>query len=179
MDTDQTQLETTESTTQHKLDEVKQMLNPWNTLPPLTIDYNSINTDTLSITGGGIGAVGSPLGATSGSVSVPTWTTTTNGTGGYSWQTLSTVPDTITHSNNITITGEGADIVMQGKSLRSWMESVEQRLNILTVNPALEQEWDELRELGERYRELEKKCKEKSKMWQQLKKMPAPRPPEP
>jgi hypothetical protein len=50
------------------------------------------------------------------------------------------------------------------------MESVEQRLRILRPNPALEAEWDQLRELGEQYRELEKQLTEKSQMWNTLKK---------
>jgi hypothetical protein len=50
------------------------------------------------------------------------------------------------------------------------MESVEQRLNILRPNPELEQEWDQLRALGEQYRELEQQLKEKSRMWDTLKK---------
>jgi hypothetical protein len=31
-----------------------------------------------------------------------------------------------------------------------------------------------LRRLGERYRKLEKKCREKADMWKRLKSMPAP-----
>jgi hypothetical protein len=54
------------------------------------------------------------------------------------------------------------------------MEKVEERLNILTPNPEMEKEWDDLRKLGERYRKLEKKCKEKSLMWNKLKAMPKP-----
>jgi hypothetical protein len=54
------------------------------------------------------------------------------------------------------------------------MEKVEERLNILTPNPEMEKEWDDLRKLGERYRKLEKKCKEKSDMWNKLKAMPKP-----
>jgi phosphocarrier protein len=61
---------------------------------------------------------------------------------------------------------------INGKSMRVWMEKVEQRLNILTPNSDMEKEWDELRRLGERYRKLEKKCQEKSQMWNALKKMP-------
>jgi hypothetical protein len=30
--------------------------------------------------------------------------------------------------------------------------------------------------LGERYRKLEKKCQEKAKMWEALKKLPKPKP---
>lgn len=69
------------------------------------------------------------------------------------------------------ILGENADIMINGKSMKAWMEAVEQRLNILTPNPELEREWDELRRLGERYRKLEQKCKNKAKMWEALKKV--------
>ena len=54
------------------------------------------------------------------------------------------------------------------------MEKVEERLNILTPNPELEKEWDDLRRLGERYRKLEKMCREKANMWNKLKSMPSP-----
>jgi len=78
----------------------------------------------------------------------------------------------VEQSGQIDIKGEKADIRINGKSMNRWMEQVEQRLNILTVNPELEKEWDELRRLGERYRKLEKKCQEKAKMWETLKKLP-------
>jgi hypothetical protein len=41
----------------------------------------------------------------------------------------------------------------------------------LVPNSDMEAEWDQLRELGERYRELEKLCKEKSTAWNKLKKI--------
>ena len=75
-------------------------------------------------------------------------------------------------SGQIDIRGEKADIRINGKSMNKWMEQVEQRLNILSPNPELEKEWDDLRRLGERYRKLEKKCQEKAKMWEALKKLP-------
>jgi hypothetical protein len=78
----------------------------------------------------------------------------------------------VEQSGQIDIRGEKADIRINGKSMNRWMEQVEQRLNILTVNPELEKEWDDLRRLGERYRKLEKKCQEKAKMWETLKKLP-------
>jgi len=74
----------------------------------------------------------------------------------------------------MSLRGENADIDINGKSLTAWMERVEERLNILTPNPELEKEWDELRRLGERYRKLEKKCKEKAEVWKKLKAMPKP-----
>lgn len=81
----------------------------------------------------------------------------------------------VEQSGQIDIRGEKADIRINGKSMNRWMEQVEQRLNILTPNPELEKEWDDLRRLGERYRKLEKKCQEKARMWEALKKLPKPK----
>jgi len=99
----------------------------------------------------------------------PVWTTTTSNTGGYTFANQNIQPN-----NTIQIKGENADLLINEKSLKTWMEKVEERLNILTPNPELEKEWDELRRLGERYRKLEKKCREKAAMWKRLKSMPAP-----
>ena len=82
--------------------------------------------------------------------------------------------NTIKQSATISLKGEDADIDINGKSMKAWMEQVEQRLNILTVNPELEDEWAELKELGDRYRELEQRCKEKADVWAKLKSMPPP-----
>jgi hypothetical protein len=81
----------------------------------------------------------------------------------------------VEQSGQIDIKGEKADIRINGKSMNKWMEQVEQRLNILSPNPELEKEWDDLRRLGERYRKLEKKCQEKARMWEALKKLPKPK----
>lgn len=78
-------------------------------------------------------------------------------------------------SGKMVMKGKEADIEINGKSMSAWMEKVEQRLNILYPNPDVEKDWDDLRRLGERYRKLEKKCQEKSKMWEALKKMPPPK----
>jgi hypothetical protein len=99
----------------------------------------------------------------------PVWTTTTNNTGGYTFANQNIQPN-----NTVHIKGENADLLINDKSLKTWMEKVEERLNILTPNPEMEKEWDQLRKLGERYRKLEKKCKEKSDMWNKLKAMPKP-----
>jgi hypothetical protein len=107
------------------------------------------------------------MSATGINVTSPVWTTTTNNTGGYTF--ANTQP-----SNTVHIRGKDADLLIDDKSLKIWMERVEERLNILTPNPELEKEWDQLRRLGERYRKLEKKCQEQSDMWKKLKSMPKP-----
>lgn len=141
------------------------MINSGYTTDSLTIGSISL-TDTMSGPTYSIsGSSGSVLGAT-GSNTV--WTTSTSGINGIDWS----VGGNIRPSSTIQLTGEDADIQINDKSLMKTLEAIEQRLNILVPNPELEAEWDELRELGERYRELEKKCREKGDMWNKLKSMP-------
>ena len=157
-----------------------------------TIDLSSLSglaTDTISLgtinlnPGGGY-----TLG--SGTASNAIWTTTTTGTGTgaigqqlytigpntVSWGDLSVAGSPLTQSSSgkLTLRGEQADIDINGKSMLQWMQKVEERLNILTPNPELEKDWGDLRKLGERYRKLEKKCKEKAEVWKKLKSMPPP-----
>lgn len=129
---------------------------------------NAFNLGQGLTIGGGTNITGGAIGS-----GIYT-TTTTTGTGGYNWN-IGGSPTTISQSGRMSLQGKDADIEINGKSMSDWMAKVEERLNILTPNPELEKEWDELRRLGERYRKLEKKCQEKAEMWKQLKKMPAPR----
>lgn len=85
----------------------------------------------------------------------------------------------ITGSNydtNISITSNGidmkpdTDIKIGDRSLKDFMDKVEERLAILTPNPELEDQWNKLKALGDQYRELEKELLEKQKMWDILKK---------
>ena len=77
-------------------------------------------------------------------------------------------------SSKISLSGENADVEINGWSLVDTVKKIEERLNILTPNTKMEKEWDQLRELGEQYRALEKKLIEQSEMWEKLKSMPPP-----
>jgi hypothetical protein len=81
---------------------------------------------------------------------------------------------TINSSPKIRLDGEGADIEVNGESLLGMIRKIEERLNILHPDEKLEAEWEELRELGNRYRALEAKLKEQGEMWAKLKAMPPP-----
>ena len=83
------------------------------------------------------------------------------------WATYNTAP-------KIRLDGEGADIEVNGWSLIESIRRIEERLNILTPNDKLEEEWEELRELGNRYRELEQHIRDKQATWDRLKAMPPP-----
>jgi hypothetical protein len=63
---------------------------------------------------------------------------------------------------------EGADLRLGNVSLKETLAAIESRLNILRPNPELEAEWEELRELGDRYRQLEAELTEKSCVWKIL-----------
>jgi hypothetical protein len=65
------------------------------------------------------------------------------------------------------ITGE---LTVQGVKLIDRLDKIEERLAILHPNPELEDKWDELKELGKRYKELEAEIIEKEKVWNILKK---------
>ena len=133
----------------------------WPASATVTLPSTSYSYDTNYST------IPASISITSGPIGQNTiWTTNT---GGYTIGQGNTQP-----SNNIHIKGADADLVINDKSMRTWMEKVEERLNILTPNPELEKEWDQLRRLGERYRKLEKKCQEKSDAWNKLKNMPKP-----
>lgn len=97
---------------------------------------------------------------TSGGTSYPNWTAAS------SYGTNSKV--------NITSEGlnlaEDTDIKFGNVSLKETLESINSRLAILVPNPKLESEFDELKQLAEQYRELEKKLIEQSQMWDLLKK---------
>jgi hypothetical protein len=77
-------------------------------------------------------------------------------------------------SAKIKLEGEGADIEINGISLLTTMQEIQSRLNLLQPNTVLEAEWEELFELGRKYRELEQQIKEKQATWDRLKAMPPP-----
>jgi hypothetical protein len=123
--------------------------------------------DTTSITGPSY-SLGSSIWN-----SLPNAWTTTN-SNAVDWSTLTV--GGVTPSATLELQGNNADVVVNGESLMQTLQVLKDRLNWLQPNPDMEAEWDELRELGERYRELERQCQEKSQVWNTLKKMPAPIP---
>jgi hypothetical protein len=141
-------------------------------IPPSGVGYEANTVPTITVSDN-TGLGGYTIGTGGTGISPNTvWTTNTTATG--SFRVSPDYTAVLTASGRMELKGDGADIDINGKSLKDWMEQVEERLNILTPNPELEQEWDDLRRLGERYRKLEKKCKEKAEVWKKLKSMPKP-----
>ena len=74
----------------------------------------------------------------------------------------------------IRLEGADADIEINGMSLWRTMQEISNRLNIMHVNPELETQWAELRELGEKYRKLEQHILDKQATFDRIRAMPAP-----
>jgi hypothetical protein len=144
-------------------------------IPPLVQAFDANTRPTITVSDN-TGFGGYSIGNGGTGISPNTvWTTNTTATGSFTiGPSYSAVGSQLDQSGRISLRGDDADLDINGKSLKDWMEKVEERLNILTPNPELEKEWDELRRLGERYRKLEKKCKEKAEVWNKLKSMPKP-----
>ena len=124
----------------------------------ITIDSSTMNSmyssgtitlPTTTITNGGytIGATGS-----SGQFY-------TTGTNGHNWNNPPTV--------NITGTGidmaAGTDISIDGKSLKTFMKKMEERLAILVPDPAKLERFEALKKAYEHYKLMESLCQEQPK----------------
>jgi hypothetical protein len=92
----------------------------------------------------------------------------------YNYDTIAIGDCSLTGANKVlSVKGDAnfeGDIKFQGKSLSKVLDNIEQRLGILHPNPELEERWDELKELSERYRKLEEEILEKERMWAIIKK---------
>ncbi len=62
------------------------------------------------------------------------------------------------------------DIEINGRKLSEILDKIEERLNMISPNTKLEAEWEELRVLGEQYRQLEKEILQKMAVYNELKK---------
>jgi hypothetical protein len=92
-------------------------------------------------------------------------------TGNYNLGTFSNMVDPAfsnVKAGTLTLQGKEADIEINGVSLMTVLQGIQERLNILQPNRTLEAEWHQLQELGEQYRALEAELLEKQRMWSQL-----------
>jgi len=134
--------------------------------------FDGTMNNTISIGTGGGGLWGTVSTTNPGTV----FTTNVGNPGQtLTWNGINTSWDTITTSTNSELHVKGdaeidGDLKIKGKSLSEAIENIEKRLAILHPNEKLEEKWDQLKALGERYRELEKDILEKEKIWETLKK---------
>ena len=134
------------------------------------VSYSGYGTDTITID---TSTMNSVYG--SGTITLPTTTITnggytigpagssgqfyTTGTGGHNWNNPPTV--------NITGTGidmaAGTDISIDGKSLKTFMNKMEERLAILVPDPSKLEKFEALKKAYEHYKLMESLCQEQPK----------------
>ena len=141
-----------------------------------TIDLSTLTASNITIghASGPVYTIGSGSGTSANAV----WTT--SGTGSVNWNQsavggiYANPAMEVNQGGKLALKGDNADIDINGKSMVRWMEAMEERMNWMQPNVELEKEWDDLKKLGDRYRKLEQKCREKAEMWKKLKSMPKP-----
>lgn len=99
----------------------------------------------------------------------PIPTITISDQGSYNWSSDTISLGDLKQSSTLSLNGEGADIEVNGESLMGMIRGIQDRLNILTPDRELEQEWDELRVIREQYEAKLAECREKSRAWNALK----------
>lgn len=105
-----------------------------------------------------------------------------NNDGFYNYKIYTTNPaDTITltglqnnyANQSLHVTGDAefeGDITIKGVKLSERLDKIEERLAILRPNSELEDRWNQLKQIGEDYRKLEKEILDKEKVWDIIKK---------
>ena len=110
--------------------------------------------------------------STSGTVTIPN--NTSNGIyWGLNGTSNAVLTDPSLKGNSLKVNGDAdfdGEVTIKGKNIADMFSKIEERLAILHPNPELEDRWDELKELGKRYKELEAEIIEKEKVWSILKK---------
>jgi hypothetical protein len=157
------------------------MTNSINDMTMMSSAMSSDSIDTITLTGTDssptytISSPGNVSGGLywglNGTSANPGQVLTSNGTN-TSWSNITLAePDikgaTLKVNGNADFDGE---VTIKGKSLTDMLEKIEERLAILHPNEKLEDKWDELKELGRLYKELEQEIIEKEKIWAILKK---------
>lgn len=97
---------------------------------------------------------------------VPPASVTMNSTLG-PWSTI-TIADPMVERSTLTLRGEDADIDINGVSLMETLRGIQERLNMLTPDLDMEQEWSELATIRKMYERKLQECRSKSKVWKAL-----------
>jgi hypothetical protein len=141
-----------------------------------TYTISGYGTDTITLDSSMMytGSITAPSVTTINSINNNHYTIGSTGTSGQFYTSTGTGsnwnnPPTVNISNTGIDMKSGTDIKIDGKSLKQFMDNMEERLAILHPNPALEDRWEQLKELRRQYVEMEKDLLEKEKLMKILK----------
>jgi hypothetical protein len=142
-----------------------------------TIDLGGIGAagSTYSISGYGTDTITlDPSTMWTGSITAPSVTTINNINGGYYTTTIGATGSNYTYSSintspKVTLGNDGidmaagTDIKIDGKSLKQFMDKMEERLAILVPDPSKLEKFEALKKAYEHYKLMEKLCQEEPK----------------
>ena len=133
----------------------------------------AVGADYVLSSGAGVDTITLDSSPYIGSITLPSTTITS---GGYAYSTgTSSTTYTINPtpynwtSNNVNISSNGidmasgTDIKIDGKSLKAFMDKMEERLAILVPNPDKLEKFEALKKAYEHYKLMEKLCQEETK----------------
>jgi hypothetical protein len=118
----------------------------------ITLDSSTMyssNTITLPSSNYTIGSAGSTLYST--------------GTGHLNWNNVTTTSPSVNITSDGIDMAAGTDITVDGKSLKEFMNKMEERLAILVPNPAKLEQFEALKKAYEHYKLMEQLCQESPK----------------
>jgi len=126
------------------------------TITGLSDQYSSMNTITLP-SSNTFTYSGNTITGSSGQ-----FYTSTTGTSGNNWNTVNTSPSVNINNAGIDMAA-GTDIKVDGKSLKEFMNKMEQRLAILVPDPKKLEQFAALKKAYEHYKLMESLCQEPPK----------------
>jgi len=116
-----------------------------------TIDSSTISSNTITLPSSSytIGSAGSTLYST--------------GAGSYNWNNVTTTSPSVNITSDGIDMAAGTDIKVDGKSLKEFMNKMEERLAILVPDPAKLEQFAALKKAYEHYKLMESLCQEPPK----------------
>lgn len=118
-----------------------------------TLDMSTITFPSTSSGNYTISNTGTYGGGSGGSGSI--WTNTT---GGYTFAGINAPPSTVHINTDGIDMAAGTDIKIDGKSLKEFMNKMEQRLSILVPDPEKLEKFEALKKAYEHYKTMEALC---------------------
>ena len=98
------------------------------------------------------------------------WTSTgTNGTWSNPTVTMTDSTAKLDQTGTLELKGKNADLKINGISLTETLEGIQEMLGIMRMDPELEKEFEELKQLGQQYRDLRSKFQDQKRVWDTLK----------
>jgi len=125
---------------------------------------------TIPVTGAGVGGHSHPGNYSNVTLTGGAGLTYTTATGVNPIWSTAAAPYAPYYNKQPKVQITDSDIEIDGLSLHKTLITMHERMAIMQPNPALEKEFDELKECADRYRELEKKFLDQKAVWDTLKK---------